>query len=132
MKLPKKYLKTNPEVMKKEIMKHKDKADNDPSAYKEWDADYKSKKAGKGKPVETKPSKYTKKYKEMFGESDEMNSEPSLSERVKARRIMEKTGAATKGDGKDVDHITPLRGGGTSAKGNLRMRSVKANRGDNK
>jgi len=45
---------------------------------------------------------------------------------------MEKTGAATKGDGKDVDHITPLRGGGTSAKGNLRMRSVKANRGDNK
>jgi hypothetical protein len=46
--------------------------------------------------------------------------------------MMEKTGAATKGDGKDVDHITPLRGGGTSAKGNLRMRSVKANRGDNK
>lgn len=66
--------------MKREIMKHKDKADNDPSAYKEWDADYKSRKAGKGKPVETKPSKYTKKYKEMFGESEQIeNDEPILT-----------------------------------------------------
>lgn len=70
MKLPKKYLKTNPEVMKREIMKHKDKADDDSSAYGPWDADYKSRKAGKGNPVGTKPSKYTKKYKEMFGESE--------------------------------------------------------------
>ena len=54
------------------------------------------------------------------------------SERVKARRMMEKTGAATKGDGKDVDHIKPMRSGGTSTKGNLRMRSKSANRGDNK
>ncbi len=78
MKLPKKYLKTNPKVMKREIMKHKDKADDDSSAYGPWDADYKSRKAGKGKPVETKPSKYTKKYKEMFGESEEMNTESSI------------------------------------------------------
>jgi|TARA_R110000868_G_scaffold54707_1_gene170756 hypothetical protein len=46
--------------------------------------------------------------------------------------MMEKTGAATKGDGKDVDHIKPMRSGGTSAKGNLRMRSKSANRADNK
>ena len=52
--------------------------------------------------------------------------------RVKARRMMEKTGAATKGDGKDVDHIKPMRSGGASAKGNLRMRSKSANRADNK
>lgn len=52
--------------------------------------------------------------------------------RVKARRVMEKTGAAAKGDGKDVDHIKPMRSGGTSAKGNLRMRSKSANRSDNK
>jgi hypothetical protein len=71
MKLPKKYLKTNPEVMKREIKKHADKSDNDSSAYGPWDADYKSRKAGKGKPVETKPSKYTKKYKEMFEEDDD-------------------------------------------------------------
>jgi len=78
MKLPKKYLSKNPRVMKREIMKHKDKADNDPSAYKEWDADYKSRKAGKGKPVETKPSKYTKKYKEMFGESEHIPEDLSI------------------------------------------------------
>jgi hypothetical protein len=71
MKLPKKYLKTNPEVMKREIKKHADKSDNDSSAYGPWDADYKSRKAGQGKPVETKPSKYTKKYKEMFEEDDD-------------------------------------------------------------
>jgi hypothetical protein len=53
-------------------------------------------------------------------------------ERVKARRMMEKTGAVTKGDGKDVDHKTPLRSGGTTTKSNLRVRSVKANRSDNK
>jgi hypothetical protein len=69
MKLPKKYLTKNPGVMKREIKKHGHKKDDDDSAYGPWDADYKSKKAGKGKKVETKPSKYTKKYKEMFGEN---------------------------------------------------------------
>jgi len=69
MKYPKKYLSTNPNVMKREIRKHGDKADSDSSAYGPWDADYKSRKAGKGKAVKTKTSKYTKKYKEMFGEN---------------------------------------------------------------
>jgi len=69
MKYPKKYLSTNPNVMKREIKKHGDKADSDSSAYGPWDADYKSRKAGEGKPVKTKTSKYTKKYKEMFGEN---------------------------------------------------------------
>jgi hypothetical protein len=69
MKYPKKYLSTNPNVMKREIKKHGDKEDSDSSAYGPWDADYKSRKAGKGKPVKTKTSKYTKKYKEMFGEN---------------------------------------------------------------
>ena len=70
MKIPKRYLSKNPNVMKKEIKKHAEKDDSDSSAYKEWDADYKSKKAGKGKPVKTNVSKYTKKYKEMYGESE--------------------------------------------------------------
>jgi hypothetical protein len=69
MKYPKKYLSTNPNVMKREIKKHGDKEDSDSSAYGPWDADYKSRKAGKGKAVKTKTSKYTKKYKEMFGEN---------------------------------------------------------------
>ena len=54
--------------MKREIKDNKDKADNDPSAYTEWDADYKSGKAGKGKKVGTKTSQYTNKYKKMYGE----------------------------------------------------------------
>jgi len=69
MKLPKKYLTKNPNVMKREIKKHGKKEDDDSSAYGPWDADYKSRKAGVGKPVDTKASKYTKKYKKMFGES---------------------------------------------------------------
>ena len=52
--------------MKREIKKHGKKADKDSSAYKEWDADYKSGKAGKGKKVPTKTSPYTKKFKELF------------------------------------------------------------------
>lgn len=70
MKVPKKYLSKNPNVMKREIKKHAGKKDYDSSAYGPWDADYKSKKAGKGKPVKTNVSKYTKKYKEMYGESE--------------------------------------------------------------
>ena len=66
-------------------------------------------------------------YKNFHGKPEQI---ANRAERVKARRIMEKTGAAKKGDGKDVDHIRPLSKGGTSAKTNLRMRSVKANRGD--
>jgi len=66
MKIPKKYLTTNPGVMKREIKKHGNKSDRDSSAYGPWDADYKSKKAGKGKPVSTKTSKYTKKFKELY------------------------------------------------------------------
>ncbi len=57
--------------MKREIKKHAKKQDDDSSAYGPWDADYKSGKAGKGKSVPTKSSKYTKKYKEMFGEGEE-------------------------------------------------------------
>jgi hypothetical protein len=71
MKVPKRYLTKNPGVMKKEIKKHGKKDDKDSSAYKEWDADYKSKKAGKGKKVPTKTSPYTKKFKELY-DSEEL------------------------------------------------------------
>ena len=70
---------------------------------------------------------YKKEYAEFHGKPEQV---ARRAQRVKARRIMENTGAAHKGDGKDVDHIKPLKDGGTSAKSNLRMRSVKSNRGD--
>jgi hypothetical protein len=51
--------------------------------------------------------------------------------RNKARRLMMRKGKATKGDGKDVDHIKALRNGGTTTPSNIRLRSAKANRADN-
>ena len=78
MKYPKKYLTTNPNIMKREIKKHKDKADDDDSAYGPWDADYKSGKAGKGKKVPTKASNYTKKFKELYGESEDFETPKNI------------------------------------------------------
>ena len=72
---------------------------------------------------------YKAEYKNFHGKPEEIKKR---AERVKARRMMEKTGAVTKGDGKDVDHKVPLRKGGSTTKSNLRVRSVKANRSDNK
>ena len=51
-------------------------------------------------------------------------------ERQKARREYDKNGVDRKG--KDIDHITPLRKGGKTEPGNLRLRSKSANQGDNK
>jgi hypothetical protein len=72
---------------------------------------------------------YKSEYQNYHGKPEQIKKR---AERVKARRMMEKTGAVTKGDGKDVDHKTPLRKGGSTTKANLRVRSVKANRSDNK
>lgn len=51
-------------------------------------------------------------------------------ERQKARGIYDAKGINRKG--KDIDHIKPLRKGGKTAVGNLRLRDPSANRGDNK
>jgi hypothetical protein len=78
MKIPKKHLGKHPRIMKREVKKHSGKEDSDASAYKDWDADYKSGKAGKGEKIPTKVSKYTKKYKEMFGESEEFQDQKNI------------------------------------------------------
>jgi hypothetical protein len=70
---------------------------------------------------------YDKEYANYQG-SDEQKK--NRAQRNKARRLMVREGKAAKGDGKDVDHITPLRSGGTSTKSNLRIRSKSANRSD--
>ena len=46
-----------------------------------------------------------------------------------ARTKMMKAGKVAKGDGMDVDHKKPLRAGGSNAPSNLRVSTVKANRG---
>jgi len=49
-------------------------------------------------------------------------------EQNKARKIMEKKGLVHKGDGKDVDHKTPLSKGGKTTPGNLRVVPASKNR----
>ena len=51
-------------------------------------------------------------------------------ERQRARRAYDKKGIDR--TGLDIDHIKPLRKGGKSTPGNLRLRAKKANEGDNK
>jgi hypothetical protein len=63
-KIPGKYLTKNPSAMKKEIDKYRGKKEYK----KDWDADYKSGKGGKGKRVKTKKSAATKAYQRMFGD----------------------------------------------------------------
>ena len=46
----------------------------------------------------------------------------------KARRMMEREGLVHKGDGKDVDHKTPLSKGGKTTRSNLRVKSASSNR----
>ena len=50
-------------------------------------------------------------------------------ERDQARRMLMKEGLVKKGDGKDVNHIRPVRAGGTNARSNLNVESEKKNRG---
>lgn len=52
------------------------------------------------------------------------------AERVEARRMMVKELGLSAVKGKDVDHKLSLRGGGSNARSNLRLRSPHANEGD--
>jgi len=51
------------------------------------------------------------------------------AQRNAARNTMLKAGKVAKGDGKDVDHVKPIRSSGTNAPKNLRVTSIKSNRG---
>lgn len=48
--------------------------------------------------------------------------------RNQARRVMERAGRVSKGDGKDVDHKKALSKGGSNGKSNLRVVSASTNR----
>ena len=54
------------------------------------------------------------------------------AQRNKARRWAIADGKVKKGDKtKDIDHVKDMRYGGKTTKGNIRVRSAKANRADN-
>ena len=75
--------------------------------------------------------KHAYRLQKASGETDDQ------IERQRARRMVDKadTGTVTKKSpkrqGKHIDHKTPLRAGGKSTPGNIRLRSPKANVSDN-
>jgi hypothetical protein len=69
-------------------------------------------------------------YKHAYKLQKESGETKDFLERQKARRKYDKEGIDR--DGKHIDHIKPLRKGGKSTSGNLRLRSPKANMSDNK
>lgn len=69
---------------------------------------------------------YKKEYREYHASEEQKRNR---AKRNAARREMEEEGKVRKGDGKDVDHRTPLSRGGSNSDSNLRVVSRSANRG---
>jgi hypothetical protein len=72
---------------------------------------------------------YKKEYKRDL-ETGKSGPGSDQSERQRARKLYDKKGIDR--TGKDIDHVKPLRKGGKTAPGNLRLRSKNTNQGDNK
>ena len=68
---------------------------------------------------------YRNEYQSYQGKPEQI---ANRAKRNAARAAMEKKGVVSKGDGKDVDHKTPIAKGGGNEKGNLRAVPKSANR----
>ena len=68
---------------------------------------------------------YSSEYENYQG-SDEQKK--NRAKRNAARRKLMREGKVSKGDGKDVDHSTPISKGGGNGKGNLRVMDKEKNR----
>jgi hypothetical protein len=71
------------------------------------------------------PRDYKKEYANYQGKPDQI---ANRTKRNAARSEMEKKGVVSKGDGRDVDHKTPIAKGGGNGSGNLRAVPKSANR----
>lgn len=71
------------------------------------------------------PRNYAKEYQNYQG-TEEQKKKRAM--RNAARAEMEKKGVVRKGDGKDVDHRTPIAKGGGNGSGNLRAVPKSQNR----
>jgi hypothetical protein len=71
------------------------------------------------------PRNYAKEYANYDGTPA---VKKKRAQRNKARRMLEREGVVHKGDGKDVDHKTPLSKGGTTVRSNLTPKPASANR----
>lgn len=75
----------------------------------------------------TKKSRdYKREYQTQLARGDDKGQ----LERQKARRLYDKENINRKG--KNIDHIIPIKSGGKTTSGNLRLRSPRANKSDNK
>lgn len=68
---------------------------------------------------------YKKEYAKYHGKPEQIKNR---TERTTARRQANAAGVTSKGDGKDLDHKTPISKGGSSEKSNLRVVSASSNR----
>ena len=71
------------------------------------------------------PRDYKKEYANYQGKPEQIRNR---AKRNAARKEMMDAGLVRKGDGKDVDHATPIAKGGGNARGNLRVQSQSQNR----
>jgi len=71
------------------------------------------------------PRNYAKEYANYDGTPE---VKKKRAQRNKARRILEREGVVHKGDGKDVDHKTPLSKGGATVRSNLKAVPATKNR----
>ena len=71
------------------------------------------------------PRNYKNEYESYQGKPEQIKKRAM---RNAARSEMEKKGVVSKGDGKDVDHKTPIAKGGGNGSGNLRAVPKSANR----
>lgn len=69
---------------------------------------------------------YAKEYRDYHAKPEQI---ANRSARNQARRAMEKEVGKTALKGKDVDHKKPLSRGGSNARSNLQILSVRENRG---
>lgn len=76
-----------------------------------------------------KASKSKQKYDAKYNAKPEQVA--NRVKRNKARREAIKDGRVKKGDNRDVDHVKPLRSGGSNAKSNTRVVSKSSNRARN-
>jgi hypothetical protein len=72
----------------------------------------------------------TRDWKREYQTQLERGDDKGQIERQRARRALDKKGVDRKG--LNIDHIKPISQGGLSTPGNLRLRSPKANKSDNK
>ena len=67
------------------------------------------------------------KKEKKWEKEDKPSRAGDRAQRMRARRLMEKEGAVSKGDGKQVDHKKTIKSGGTNDRSNLKAVSDKTN-----